>query len=487
MSIKHGIGVLESPTTINVPIVADSAIPVVIGCAPINLLKDPASAVNTPILANSPAEAMSLLGYNTDFDSYGLCGMMYVTNNVFCTSPVVYINVLDPSKATHVTTLAASTVDVADGEAVLEQTGVLAGTYLTVKTPAGEDQATLVEGTDYTTGFDDAGHLVITLIAGSSHASVASLVVSGTRLNPSGVTPEDIIGSVNASTGAETGMEVIRQVYPKLGIVPGLLLAPNYSENANVAIALAAKAQSINGCFGAMALVDLSTTAAPVYTAVKTAKEAAGLSSKYCEVLWPRAKVGSYIFPYSTVMAALTEYTDANNNNIPYKSPSNELMGVTGMVLADGTEVYLDQDQANTVNSFGVVTAINLNGWRTWGNYTAAYPAVTDPKDIWISVRRMFIWQSNTFILSYFSKVDDPMNRRLIDTIIDTENIRCAALAPEYWAGAYIEYLEEDNPITEIVAGNITFRQHIAPYTPAQYILNIIDYDLGTLQAALQA
>jgi phage tail sheath protein FI len=162
-------------------------------------------------------------------------------------------------------------------------------------------------------------------------------------------------------------------------------------------------------------------------------------------------------------------------------------MGVTGTVLADGTEVYLDQDQANSVNSFGVATAINLNGWRTWGNYTAAYPAVTDPKDIWISVRRMFIWQSNTFILSYFSKVDDPMNRRLIDTIIDTENIRCAALAPEYWAGAYIEYLEEDNPITEIVAGNVTFRQHIAPYTPAQYILNIIDYDLSTLQAALQA
>jgi hypothetical protein len=481
MSIKHGIGVQEGATAISVPIIADSAIPVVIGCAPINLLENPAGAVNTPILANSPAEAMELLGYDDNFASFGLCGMMYVTNNVLCTSPVVYINVLDPAR--HVKTITENALAVTDGEAVYTANkGILLNT---VVLKSGDE--TLAKDTDYTLGFDANGYLVITILSTSTYASAATLKLTASAIDPSAVTAIDIIGSVNATTGAETGMEVIRQVYPKLGIVPGLLLAPNYSENANVAIALAAKAQSINGCFGAMALVDLSTTAAPVYTAVKTAKEAAGLSSKYCEVLWPRAKVGSYILQYSTVMAALTEYTDANNNNIPYKSPSNELTGVTGMVLADGTEVYLDQDQANTVNSFGVVTAINLNGWRTWGNYTAAYPAVTDPKDIWISVRRMFIWQSNTFILSYFSKVDDPMNRRLIDTIIDTENIRCAALAPEYWAGAYIEYLEEDNPITEIVAGKITFRQHFAPYTPAQYILNIIDYDLGTLQAALQA
>jgi hypothetical protein len=99
----------------------------------------------------------------------------------------------------------------------------------------------------------------------------------------------------------------------------------------------------------------------------------------------------------------------------------------------------------------------------------------------------MFNWQANTFILSYLDKVDDPMNRRLIDTIIDTENIRCAAYAPEYWAGAWIEYLEDDNPITEILACHVTFRQHIAPYTPAQWINNILDYDLSTLQAALQA
>jgi len=481
MSIKHGIGVQEGATAISVPIIADSAIPVVIGCAPINLLENPAGAVNTPILANSPAEAMELLGYDDNFASFGLCGMMYVTNNVLCTSPVVYINALDPAR--HVKTITENALAVTDGEAVYTANkGILLNT---VVLKSGDE--TLAKDTDYTLGFDASGYLVITILSTSTYASAATLKLTASAIDPSAVTATDIIGSVNATTGAETGLEVIRQVYPKLGIIPGQLLAPNYSEDTNVAIALSAKAQNINGCFRAMALVDLSTTAAPTYTAVKTAKEAAGLSSPFCEVLWPRVQIGAYTLPFSTVMAALMEYTDANNANVPYKSPSNKLPSITGTVLADGTEVYLDQDQANTVNSFGVVTALNINGWRTWGNYTAAYPSSTDAKDIWIAVRRMFNWQANTFILSYFDKVDDPMNRRLIDTVIDSENIRCAAYAPEYWAGARIEYLEDDNPITEILSGHVTFRQHIAPYTPAQWINNVLDYDLSTLQAALSA
>jgi phage tail sheath protein FI len=139
------------------------------------------------------------------------------------------------------------------------------------------------------------------------------------------------------------------------------------------------------------------------------------------------------------------------------------------------------------VNTYGVATAINMDGWKLWGNYTGAYPSSTDAKDIWFPVRRMFNWHGNNFIRTYFSKVDDPTNRILIESVVDSENIRCAAYAPEYWAGARIEYLEDDNPITEILSGHVTFRQHIAPYTPAQWINNVLDYDLSTLQAALSA
>lgn len=50
------------------------------------------------------------------------------------------------------------------------------------------------------------------------------------------------------------------------------------------------------------------------------------------------------------------------------------------------------------VNSFGVATWLNMNGFRLWGNNTACYPGNTDPKDRWFSVRRFFCWDDNTFI-----------------------------------------------------------------------------------------
>lgn len=175
----------------------------------------------------------------------------------------------------------------------------------------------------------------------------------------------------------------------------------------------------------------------------------------------------------------------SDNEDVPNQSPSNHLLGVGGQCLEDGTEVYLDQDQANTVNGYGVTTAINQNGYRLWGNYTGAYPASSDAKDIWFAVRRMFSWQGNNFIQTYFDEVDDPMNNALVQSVVDSENIRCSAYAPKYWAGASIEYKSDDSPKTAILAGTMKFRQHIAPYTPAQEIVDIIDYDTDTLAAAV--
>ncbi len=477
----HGIKVLEEATALAVPLTAGSSVQVVVGTAPINILDDPSAAVNTPILANSATEAMAALGFSDDFQKYTLCQTMYLTSNLFPVQPVVYINVLDP--ASHNKTLAETTVQVNDHQATVEEEGILVDTNLTVKTSTGT--SALTKGTDYSVEFDDDGYLVITLLSGGSAYSATGLKVSGKQIDPTAVTASDIVGSYNASTGEEKGCEVIRQVYPKLGVVPSLLLAPGYSQNATVGAALAAKAANLNGVFKAMALVDLDTTQATKYTDCNTVKASSGFTSKYQYVLWPCDKLGDYIFAKSAVVGAPTAYYDAENDDVPSRSPSNEMLGVTGQCLADGTEINLDMDQASTVNTYGVTTAVNVNGFRLWGNYTGAYPASTDAKDIWFPVRRMFNWQCNNFILTYFSKVDDPMNRVLIEAIVDSENIRCAAYAPDKWAGAKIEYRTEDNPTTDILAGRMTFRQKIAPYTPAQEIVDILSYDTDLLASVL--
>ena len=478
--MKHGVYILEEGTALTAPITSGSSIQVVIGTAPVHMVEDPAAVVNIPILANSAAEAMAALGYVDDFENFTLCQTMYATNNLFQVSPVVYINVLDPSM--HNKAMTTGSVEVELLQARITEKGVIPS-MLTVQ----NGDQTLVDGTDYTTEFDTDGSLLINLISGGRGQGAQTLTVSGKVIDPSVVTKTDIIGSYNVASGKETGMELIRQVYPKLGVVPGLLLAPGWSQEPEVGIALAAKAANINGVFKAMAILDLDTTTATKYTDVKEIKENRGFTSEFCYPLWLSFRVGDYILAGSAVAAALISYTDASNDDVPSISPSNKLLGVTGTCLADGTEVNLDQDQANVVNSYGVATALNMNGWKLWGNYTGAYPSSTDPKDIWFPVRRMFNWQGNNFILSYFDKVDDPMNQILIESVVDSENIRCAAYAPDKWAGANIQYLKSDNPDTDILAGRMTFRQSIAPYTPAQEINNILSYDTALLASTLTA
>ena len=477
MSNKHGVFVGEEATALTVPRVSNAGLQVVIGTAPVNVLDDPASAVNVPILANSATEAKKALGYSSDFKNYTLCQTMYVTSNLYQVSPVVYINVLDPAK--HKKAMEEKEVKVSSLQATVQEIGILKK-GLTVKN--GEEE--LKEGEDYVLSFDSDGYLLVTLLAAGSAAEASTLKVSGEILDPSSVTKGDIIGAYDASTGTETGMEVIRKVYPKLGVVPGILIAPGWSQEPEVGIALSAKAANINGVFKAMAFPDIGTSKAKKYTDVKEVKEKSGFTSEFCYPIWPCFQAGTVILAGSAAAAARTAYLDATRDDVPSKSPSNEKIAITGTCLADGTEIVLDQDQATVVGEYGVATAFNMDGFRMWGNHTGAYPGSGDAKDIWINVRRMFNWQGNTFILTCFDKVDDPMNFILVENVVDSENIRCAAYAPAHWAGASIEYLEADNPTTDILAGHMTFRQHIAPYTPAETIENILNYDTDMLKAS---
>ena len=92
-----------------------------------------------------------------------------------------------------------------------------------------DGETELKKDEDYTTLFNEDGTLSIALIG----SAMDTLKVSGKRLDPSLVTPNDIIGGVDVNTGKETGLEVIRQIYPKLAMTPGILLAPRFSANPN--------------------------------------------------------------------------------------------------------------------------------------------------------------------------------------------------------------------------------------------------------------
>ena len=486
MSYFHGVYNSEIDTSLTAPIQGSAGLQVIFGTAPIHLSRDPAAAVNKPMLCYSFAECSQNVGYSDNFKDFTLCESIDACFRVFNIAPIILVNVLDPKKASHTTVNAAEDCPVVDGQVIYTKPYTLLDT-LVVK----NGDAALVAESDYIAAHDNDGNVLITILAQAAKEA-ATLSVEGKSLNPAGVTREDVVGGVDALTGQETGMELIRHIYPKLGMVPGLLLAPGWSGDAVVAAALQAKTEAINGVFVCNCLLDIPTdgeNGAAVYTDAKVAKEKMGASSNHAMALWPMVAVGDKIYHYSAMFGALTAYTDATNADVPYESPSNKDLRITATVLADGTEVVLDQQQANDMlNANGITTAINMNGFKSWGNKTAAYPSTTDPKDMWFAVRRFFDWDGNNFIRTYFQKVDKPGNKRLIRSIVDSQNIvGNGYVKRDYCAGYRLEFLESENPATNLLNGHLTVHTYMAPYIPAEYIENIREYDVDALTAALTA
>ena len=477
MAFKHGIETTESEVESIAPQTGSAGFQVIVGVAPINLAEDQEAAVNTPVIAYSKTEAQRRMGYSSDFDSYTICQSISANGDLFNIAPYVMINVLDPKK--HKKELSKKTVAVVAKTAHIAEKGIMMSTLSVT------DQAStkLEADKDYIASFDSTGEIDITLLSSGKGAAATSINVTATQLDPSKVSESDIVGGYDVATGLETGMELIRQVYPKFGMTPGLLVCPGWSKKPVVAAAMAAKCESLNGVFTCECVVDMYTTTAREYSGLKEKKEAMGVAGKHQILCWPLVKKGDAVYSYSAVWAAMAAYTDmSKNNDVPCKSPSNELLNIDAAVLEDGTEILLDTAQAELVNSYGIVTAINDNGWRSWGNVTAAYPGVTTVKDKWINCRRMMSWYRNHIILTYKSKVDDNANPVLIQAITDSENQYLNSLTPDKIAGGTISYDAENTSLTD---GEVAFKTDIAFWGPAQHITDEIRFDPSILTDAM--
>ena len=114
------------------------------------------------------------------------------------------------------------------------------------------------------------------------------------------------------------------------------------------------------------------------------------------------------------------------------------------------------------------------------------YPGVTDPKDRWIGCRRMFDYVANYFVTEYRSRLDENMNKRLIDDIVNSFNIWGNGLVSSgMCAGLSAEYRSEENTMEDVLAGHLRIRIYFAPYTPAEYIKATMEFDVSALEAGM--
>lgn len=476
MAYRHRITTTEMPTQLITPNESNAALRVVVGTAPINMAED-AALVNTPVLIRSFEEGVKKFGYSDDYRKFTLSEALDVTFKVFNITPIVFINVLDPKK--HRKDMAEVTVAVVKRRATVDVQGIILP-ELVVK----NGETVLAAGTDYVTAFNAEGGLEITLL--STQEGAQQLKVSGAVIDQTLVTDADIIGGIDAASGMESGIEAIRKVYPVTGMVPGLLLAPGFSKSTGVAAALMTKTEELNGLFSCECVLDMDTSRARVYSELKTKKDEFGVSGSHAILCWPMLRLNGKIYNFSIVWAAMAVQCDVEHGDVPYKSPSNEPLKMSAAVLADGTAVHLDIPQAEAVNANGIVTAIFDGQLKSYGNNTSAYPLSTDPKDRWIACRRMMSWYRNHFILTFRDKVDEPRDLRLIESIVDSENIYLNSLkAAGNIPDGKIHFYAAENTTDGVLNGQLKFHTNIAYWIPTEYIEDVIEFDTSMLTSAL--
>lgn len=482
MTYRHGVSVTENATSVVSPVTASAGLPVVFGTAPLHLAEN-LDYVNKPLLANSYGEAVKKLGYHSNWSKYTLCEAIKTQFQLYNVAPIVFVNVLDPSK--HKKTTTDATINISSGKAIIDVEDVLLDSVEVKLSPAGQP---LTEDTDYTIAFGDDYKPIITPISGGAiQEDQTTLTVTYDYLDPSMATDADLIGGVDGTSGKMTGLELLNQVFPLFGLVPGQILAPGWSHKPAIAAVMKAKAGNINGLFKAIALTDIDSSAsgADNYTEVSVWKNTNNYTDQQQVPLWPKGKLGNEKFFLSSHFAGLACKTDAANGDIPYVSPSNKSLQIDGLVDAAGEEIVLGPDQASYLNGQGVVTALNIiGGWKLWGNRTGAYPGNSDPKDSFIPLRRMFNWVANTIILTYWQEVDDPTNVRQIQSVVDSLNIWLNGLsAIGALLGGRVEFREEENPVTSLADGKIKWHLFMASPPPGEDLEFVLEYDVNYLKA----
>ncbi len=100
----------------------------------------------------------------------------------------------------------------------------------------------------------------------------------------------------------------------------------------------------------------------------------------------------------------------------------------------------------------------------------------------------MFDWIGNEFITTFWQKVDKPITPRLVKTIVNSYNVRLNGLAArEFILGGRVEFLESENPTTDLMDGILRFHIYVTPPTPAREIEGILEFDPAYFETLFDA
>ncbi|MDO8433513.1 MAG: phage tail sheath subtilisin-like domain-containing protein [Candidatus Binatus sp.] len=482
-SFLHGIEVIEVPNG-PVPVtVVKSAVIGLVGTAPEWAVASQPGipAPNQPTLVSSAIDAAKFgpltRGYTIPYALAAIQGQG--------AGQVIVVNVFDP--AVHFTSIGA-TAFTFNTQGVINLGHMGVSNVVVTSSPAG---TTYSEGTDYTV---DAINGIIKMVASESGGSIApgaTVLVSFRYADPSKVTDSDVIGSVTG--GVYSGLQALQTTYGTLGFFAKILIAPRFSQSADVATPMSTLADKIR----AMALIDspASTSVAAAIANRNDSQNAFGSSSKRAMLCFPQetffdagivptgvtldssgapviAKLNANaVGPYSQWVAGGMAARDLAKGY--WWSPSNTpVAGILGPDIQLYASILDPASDVNSLNAAGIVTVFNAfaTGLRVWGNRSAAYPSAA-AADNFISVRRTMDVIEESVELAMLEFIDQPISNALIDAILASVNafIRSLIQRGALAAGA-ASFDPAENPPAQIAAGQLTFDIDVMPPPPAERI-----------------
>ena len=404
---------------------------VYIGTAPVNQVAGGDKNVNRPILVRDISDARKYLGYSDDWASYTLCEAMHVHFELKNIGPLVFINVLNPD--VHKKSGGTATIKPENGRVqIVNAEDAILDTLKIVS-----DGTTLEKGTHYTASYDFARKAISIVEKTKGSLGTAELTITWSKIDPTAVTPEDVIGASDGY-GLNTGIYAVKNVYNVTGYIPAYLLAPGFSNIPDVHDAMYRNSQQISGHWNAYMFVDMPiiTTEGDPITLQTAAewKNENGYNRDNESIFFPLAKgTDGRTYHLSVLNAANFQELLIQNNGVPYMSGSNtECSIIEDLYLSESVvgRVYDDEVINRTLNVNGINSAAYIGGrWAIWGMFAGSYNQVDEtPINVNDTCTMMMYYLTNDFQHRRNIDIDKPMPVNTLKSIVAEEQARIDAL-----------------------------------------------------------
>jgi len=283
----------------------------------------------------------------------------------------------------------------------------------------------------------------------------------------------NVVGGVNEN-GQYEGVHALLASKSVLGFTPRILLAPGFThqrpedaENPGIFLKnpVAAELEGIADRMRAVCIVDgPNTNDAAAISAIGDY----GTARVYMVDPWAKVyRNGVFVSePASARVAGVIARTD--NEKGFWWSPSNKaIYGISGTSRPVDFTLGDANCRANALNEKKVATIINEGGYLLWGNRTAS----TDPKWMFLSVRRTADMINESLLLAHMWAVDRNITKTYIEDVVEGVNAYLrhlkavgAILGGSCWADP------ELNTPDQIAQGKVYFDFDFTPPYPAEHI-----------------